>query len=90
VKPADVDGDLRFAGIWSNPPIRVGKSALHELLSTWLARLAPGGHAYLVVQKHLGSDSLQRWPTEQGWASDRLGSRAGYRILAVTSAEVPT
>ena len=26
--------------IWSNPPIRVGKAALHDLLGTWLPRLA--------------------------------------------------
>jgi 16S rRNA (guanine1207-N2)-methyltransferase len=90
VKPEDVDEDLRFSGIWSNPPIRVGKTELHRLLSTWLARLATGGHAYLVVQKHLGSDSLQRWLTDQGWATDRLGSRAGYRILVVTPGEAPT
>ena len=25
-----------FAAIWSNPPIRIGKAALHELLRTWL------------------------------------------------------
>ena len=32
----------RFAEIWSNPPVRIGKPALHELLRRWLARLAPG------------------------------------------------
>ena len=52
---------MRFDLIWSNPPIRVGKAALHELLRTWLPRLSPGGVAHLVVQKNLGSDSLQRW-----------------------------
>jgi len=78
-----VPDDVTFAGIWSNPPIRIGKAALHDLLARWLPRLEPGGHAHLVVQKHLGSDSLQRWLVEQGWAADRLGSRAGFRILDV-------
>lgn len=80
---ADVDEGVELDAIYSNPPIRVGKSALHDLLATWLHRLAPGGHAYLVVQKHLGADSLARWLGEQGWAVDRLGSRVGYRLLDV-------
>ncbi|GAA4622008.1 methyltransferase [Actinoallomurus vinaceus] len=78
-----IDPALRFAAIWSNPPIRIGKQALHALLQTWLARLAPGGRAHLVVQKNLGSDSLQRWLTDQGHPTDRIASRAGYRVLAV-------
>ena len=73
----------RFSAIWSNPPIRVGKQALHDLLETWLSRLAPGGRAYLVVQKNLGSDSLQRWLNDRGWPAGRIASRAGYRVLAV-------
>jgi 16S rRNA (guanine1207-N2)-methyltransferase len=82
----DVDEDIRFDAIYSNPPIRIGKPALHALLERWLARLVDDGHAYLVVQKHLGSDSLARWLDEHGWHTDRLGSRAGYRILDVTRA----
>jgi 16S rRNA (guanine1207-N2)-methyltransferase len=81
--PDAVPPDVRFAHIWSNPPIRVGKTALHELLQTWLARLAPGGQAWLVVQKHLGSDSLAAWLGEQGHDVARLGSKKGYRILRV-------
>jgi 16S rRNA G1207 methylase RsmC len=69
--------------LWSNPPIRIGKAALHDLLRTWLDRLAEGGRAVLVVQKHLGSDSLQRWLRDEGWSVGRLGSRAGYRLLEV-------
>jgi len=71
--------------IWSNPPIRIGKAALHDLLSTWLARLAPGGHANLVVGKNLGADSLQAWLTDQGWTAHRLASAKGYRVLRVAA-----
>jgi 16S rRNA (guanine1207-N2)-methyltransferase len=81
--PGDVPADVRFDVIWSNPPIRVGKPALHELMSAWLDRLTPSGRAVLVVQKHLGSDSLQRWLTEQGWPTTRLTSAKGYRLLDV-------
>jgi len=82
---AGLAGDIRFAAIYSNPPIRIGKTALHRLLTDWLPRLAAGGHAYLVVQKHLGSDSLARWLDGQGWPTTRLSSRAGYRLLDVTA-----
>ena len=30
--PEEVPSDVRFDVIWSNPPIRIGKPALHELL----------------------------------------------------------
>lgn len=87
VAPADVPADVAFSGIYANPPIRIGKRALHELLTSWLARLAPGAHAYFVVHKHLGSDSLAAWLASEGWAVVRLGSRVGYRILDVCAAE---
>ena len=73
-----------FDLIWSNPPIRVGKQALHQMLRTWLARLRDGSSGYLVVQRNLGADSLQRWLTESGWPAERTAARAGYRVLRVT------
>ncbi len=82
VLPDAVDPAERFDEIWSNPPIRVGKAALHDLLLTWLPRLAPGGRAVMVVGKNLGADSLQRWLGEQGWPTERLASSKGFRILA--------
>src|SRR5262245_12524192 len=84
--PDEVPDDVRFDAIWSNPPIRIGKNALHELLTTWLGRLTGDGRALFVVQKNLGSDSLQRWLTEQGWPTTRLASARGYRLLDVRPA----
>ncbi len=81
----DIPADVRFDLIISNPPIRIGKAALHDLLDTWLSRLNDNGRAWLVVQKHLGSDSLSTWLNEQGWPTERLGSRKGYRILETRS-----
>jgi 16S rRNA (guanine1207-N2)-methyltransferase len=82
--PDDVDPGLRFDLIWSNPPVRIGKAALHDLLDRWLGRLTPEGRAVLVVQKHLGSDSLARRFADEGWTVRRLASRQAYRILEVT------
>ncbi len=81
--PDTVPTDTAFDGIWSNPPIRVGKDVLHQLLDRWLGRLAPTGAAHLVVHKHLGSDSLARWLTDHGWHVTRVRSRQGYRLLDV-------
>jgi 16S rRNA (guanine1207-N2)-methyltransferase len=84
--PDEVPADLRVDVIWSNPPIRIGKAALHELLATWLGRLAPGGAAYFVVQRHLGADSLHRWLVGRGAVVERLASHAGFRVLEVRPA----
>jgi 16S rRNA G1207 methylase RsmC len=84
--PAEVPDEVRFAGIWSNPPIRVGKPALHEILLHWLPRLDVGASATLVVNKNLGADSLARWLDAEGWPNDRLASRGGYRLLGVRRA----
>lgn len=81
--PDEVPAELEFDEIWSNPPIKVGKAALHEMLSTWLPRLKPGGIAWLVVSRHLGADSLARWLAENGWAVDKHASAKGYRVLKV-------
>lgn len=81
--PDDVPDAIRFDRILSNPPIRIGKPALHELLRRWLPRLTTDGVAHFVVHKHLGSDSLAKWLEGKGHPTTRLTSRAGYRILEV-------
>jgi 16S rRNA (guanine1207-N2)-methyltransferase len=84
VLPSDVPADISFMAMWSNPPIRVGKDSLHSMLSFWLPRLESGADAWMVVQKNLGSDSLQRWlelefPEE--FVFSRAGTNKGYRVL---------
>ncbi|SDY76693.1 16S rRNA m(2)G 1207 methyltransferase [Micromonospora pattaloongensis] len=82
--PDDVPADVTFAQLWSNPPIRIGKDELHAMLGRWLPRLAPDGVGWLVVARHLGGDSLQRWLAEQGWRVERHASQKGYRVFRVT------
>lgn len=85
-RPEDIDPDMRFDAIWSNPPIRVGKPELHSLLQLWINRLAGAGTAWLVVQRNLGSDSLQRWMAAEfgdEFAVSREHSSRGFRLLKV-------
>jgi 16S rRNA G1207 methylase RsmC len=87
--PENVDPEVRFDTIWSNPPIRIGKDELHSLLLLWLPRLAPGGSAWLVVQKNLGSDTLQRWLAEvldDSFTVTRESTSKSFRVLRVRKA----
>ena len=87
VLPEDVPEDVRFAAVWSNPPIRVGKAELHALLERWLPRLEADAEAWLVVQRNLGADSLLTWLTEtfEGRLEvDRISSAKGFRVIRTT------
>ena len=81
--PEEVPTKLQFSEIRSNPPIRVGKAALHGMLNLWLPRLALGGTAYLVVAKHLGANSLQSWisQTHTALTVDRFARAKGFHII---------
>ena len=86
-RPDEVPQQILFDEIWSNPPIRVGKKVLHEILNLWLRKLIPGGTARLVVQKNLGSDSLHKWLVDefnQGYESTRIDSSKTFRVLKVS------
>jgi 16S rRNA (guanine1207-N2)-methyltransferase len=82
--PDEVPEEVRFSAIFSNPPVRVGKGPLHELLQRWLPRLRSGASAYLVVQRNLGADSLAAWLAAEGYGVRRLKSKKGYRILEIS------
>lgn len=86
VTPEEVPTDLAFSGIWSNPPIRVGKDVLHEILLTWLPRLQEHAEGYLVVQKNLGADSLHRWleaELPENFSTVRVDTAKSFRVLRV-------
>ncbi|MEV6343388.1 methyltransferase [Actinoplanes sp. NPDC051851] len=82
--PDDVPDGVTFAEIWSNPPTHIGKAGLHALLERWLPRLAPDGTAWLVINRHLGGDSLHAWLVGLGWQVERVASQKGFRVLRVT------
>ncbi len=86
VTPDEVPEHVSFRTIRSNPPIRVGKDMLHELLETWIPRLDERSDAWLVVARNLGSDSLQRWLTatfDDGYSVYRAATARGFRVLKV-------
>lgn len=85
-RPEEVPSEVQFEGIWSNPPIRVGKDELHRILLTWLPRLSAGSESYLVVQKNLGADSLHRWLEAElpnGFSTIRVDTAKSFRVLRV-------
>jgi 16S rRNA G1207 methylase RsmC len=86
VLPDDVPDGVMFRTIRSNPPIRVGKNELHSLLERWLPRLDERADAWLVVQRNLGSDSLQRWlaaTLDRRFTVQRSATARGFRVLKV-------
>jgi 16S rRNA G1207 methylase RsmC len=82
-EPDEVPDDVVFDQIWSNPPTHVGKAELHRLMERWLPRLAPDGVAWLVINRHLGGDSLHAWLAGLGWQVERVASQKAYRVLKV-------
>lgn len=52
--------DEKFDYIISNPPIRVGKEKLYELLITSKEHLKENGEMYIVIRKNQGAKSLIR------------------------------
>lgn len=84
--PGSIEPTVNFDLIWSNPPIRVGKAELHGIMKTWLPRLNVAGEAYLVVAKHLGADSFEKWlgtEFEATHSVTREDTRKGFRIIKV-------
>lgn len=88
--PGDVDPSIRFRLLWSNPPVRIGKAALHDLLSDWLDRLHPDGLADLVVGRNLGADTLAAWLADRGNAVERIASSKGFRVLRLSPRRLRT
>jgi 16S rRNA G1207 methylase RsmC len=91
VRAEQIPNELLFDGIWSNPPIRVGKAVLHQLMQTWIPRLKPGASAMLVVQKQLGAESFQKWLSETFTEFDvaKQSIDKGYRVIRVTNSAKP-
>ena len=89
IEPDGFSDTTTIDTLWSNPPIRIGKKALHELLTTWLHRLSPDGDAWLVVAKNLGAQSLLTWLNtshDGAFTAVRRGRDKGFHVIHVTRA----
>ena len=87
IDPDEFPDNTPIDTLWSNPPIRIGKKALHELLTTWLHRLSADGNAWLVVAKHLGAESLLSWLNtahDGAFSATRFGRDKGFHVIHVT------
>ncbi|HEU5355320.1 MAG TPA: methyltransferase [Actinocrinis sp.] len=89
VEPGEVPAAVRFDRIYSNPPVKIGRDQLHDLLGGWLRRLVPGGEAFVVVKQSMGADSLHSWLTDEGYPTLRAASKQGYRLLRVDRPGTP-
>jgi 16S rRNA G1207 methylase RsmC len=85
LSPEELDETIRYSILWSNPPIRIGKPALRQLLLEWMQRLTEDGTGHLVVSKNLGGDSLAEWLSESGFATKKLASSKGFRVFEVAA-----
>ena len=74
LRPDEVDPETRYDEIWSNPPIRIGKQALHELLLAWLPRLA-------VRRRGTSGGRQEPWRGHPAAVADRAGLRVRARRL---------
>jgi 16S rRNA G1207 methylase RsmC len=86
VRPEDVPDEVSFRSIRSNPPIRVGKNELHGMLQQWIPRMSERSDGWFVVQRNLGSDSLQRWLAAtfvDGYSVQRAATGRGFRVIRV-------
>lgn len=71
-------------GLWSNPPVRIGKKEMRSLLMDWLTPVTE--EAILVISKNLGADSHAAFLADT-FEVARLGSSGGFRVLSVRPRE---
>lgn len=86
VAPEQVPSDLVADVLLSNPPVRIGKAALHALLAEWTGRLAPTGWAGLVVGRNLGADPLTAWLAAELPEREvgKAASAKGFRVIRIS------
>ena len=88
--PEEVDDTLAVDLIVSNPPVRIGKEGMHELIRGWTTTLKADGQMWLVIAKNLGGDSTAAYlEKELGMIVVRVASKKGFRILKCTHGDRP-
>jgi 16S rRNA (guanine1207-N2)-methyltransferase len=73
--------EAAFSDILTNPPIRAGKSVVHDIFEQSFAHLAPGGSLWVVIQKKQGAPSAIE-KLEQFFSEvDIVEKNKGYFII---------
>jgi 16S rRNA (guanine1207-N2)-methyltransferase len=73
--------EKNFSAILTNPPIRAGKSVVHEILEDSYNHLADGGELWVVIQKKQGAASAQKKMEEVYGNAEVAAKKKGYQIL---------
>ena len=74
-------GDRQFDVILCNPPIRVGKPKLYELIADAAERLHPGGVLWMVIHTRQGAKSHLREVTPMFSECEIVSRKWGYRVF---------
>lgn len=75
----------RFDVVVTNPPIRIGKAALHRLLRDACEVLRPGGRLYFVARTSQGARTLARDAAEIFDEVREIERGGGYRVYEATT-----
>ena len=70
-----------FDFIVSNPPIKVGKKVLFDLMKGCFEHLVGGGKLVLVIRKDLGMESLKKYLINLFGNCEIIDRNKGYYIL---------
>ncbi|WP_456272775.1 class I SAM-dependent methyltransferase [Bacillus sp. AK031] len=73
--------EKNFSAILTNPPIRAGKSTVHEILADSYNHLAVGGELWVVIQKKQGAASAEKKMAEIFGNAETAAKKKGYQIL---------
>lgn len=77
-------GENVFDVILTNPPIRAGKSVVHDIFAGAAERLKPGGSLWVVIQKKQGAPSAFEKLQSLFGSVEEVKKDKGYRIFAAT------
>ncbi len=74
-------GDLKFAGVLVNPPIRAGKDTVFAIYQGALERLLLNGELWVVIQKKQGAESSLKFLVSIFGNATVITKEKGYWII---------
>ena len=80
---SNVDNNIKFRTIVTNPPIRAGKKVVYEILFGARFHLANDGNLFIVVRKEQGAKSMHK-DLSEFYNVEILNKEKGYFIFKCT------